>query len=133
MADHAHAHAAHAPHGDHAHAHPPINYIRIWFVLVLLLIVSVAGPMLGHQWITLVTAFGIACVKAYLVAKNFMHINLEQRFVAYVVITVLVFMLLFFAGAAPDVMKDEGSGWVKPAWKAAASAANAPEGGAAHH
>jgi caa(3)-type oxidase subunit IV len=123
MADHAHA----------AHAHPPINYIRIWFILVLLLIVSVAGPMLGHPLITLITAFGIACVKAYLVARNFMHINLEQRFIAYTVITVLVFMLLFFAGAAPDVMRAEGSGWVKPAWKAAASAANAPEGGAAHH
>ena len=133
MAAHAHEHDHAHPHGAHAHAHPPINYIRIWFVLVLLLIVSVAGPMAEIQWLTLVTAFGIACVKAYLVAKNFMHINLEQRFIAYAVITVLVFMFLFFAGAAPDVMKDEGSGWVKPAWKAAASAANAPEGGAAHH
>lgn len=128
MTAHAHAHDS-----AHGHAHPPINYIRVWFVLVLLLIVSVAGPMLGHKWLTLMTAFGIACIKAYLVAKNFMHINLEQRFIAYMIITVLVFMLVFFAGVAPDVMKHEGSGWVKPAWKAAASSANAPEGGAAHH
>ena len=46
---------------DHA-AHHPINYVRIWFILVALLIVSVAGPMLGHPVITLITAFGIACV-----------------------------------------------------------------------
>src|SRR5262245_44123489 len=117
MAQHAHADAAHADHG-------PAHYINIWFILVALLIVSVAGPMLGHKWLTLFTAFGIACIKAYLVARNFMHINLEPRFVSYVIITVLVFMLLFFAGVSPDVMKAEGSGWVKPAWQAAAADAN---------
>ena len=46
----------------------------------------------------------------------------------------LVFMLLFFAGVAPDVMKDEGSGWVKPAWKAEAAAyASGELGGDDHH
>ena len=118
---------------DHAHSDHASHYIQIWFVLVVLLIVSVAGPMLEIQWLTLVTAFGIACIKAYLVAKNFMHINLEQRFVSYAVITVLVFMLLFFAGAAPDVMKYEGSGWVKPAWQAAAAEARSGHGGAPPH
>ena len=99
-----------------------------------LLVVSVVGPMFGIKWLTLITAFGIACVKAYLVAKNFMHINVEPRFVAYLIITVLVFMLLFFAGVAPDVMKHEGAGWVKPAWKAAASSAQRlPREAAAHH
>jgi caa(3)-type oxidase subunit IV len=117
------AHDAHADHG-------PSHYINVWFILVGLLIVSVAGPMLGHPIITLITAFGIACIKAYLVAKNFMHINLEQRFISYVVITVLVFMFLFFAGAAPDVMRYEGSGWVKPAWQAAAAEARSGHGGA---
>ena len=37
--------------------------------------------MFGIQGVTLITAFGIAIVKAYLVAKNFMHINVEPRFV----------------------------------------------------
>ena len=65
--------------------------------------------MLGIKIVTLITAFGIAIVKAYLVAKNFMHINIEKRFVPYIVRTVLVFMLLFFAGVAPDVMKKDGT------------------------
>jgi caa(3)-type oxidase subunit IV len=107
MSDHAH---------EAAHAHP--NYVKIWAILVGLLVLSVLGPMLGIQAVTLITAFGIAVVKAYLVAKNFMHINIEKRFVPYAVITVLVFMLLFFAGTAPDVMKKEGTQWEKPAWKA---------------
>jgi caa(3)-type oxidase subunit IV len=102
------------------HTHHP-NYVKIWAILVALLVVSVIGPMFGVRVVTLVTAFGIAVVKAYMVAKNFMHINIAQRYVTYLVATVLVFMLLFFAGAAPDVMKPEGSNWVKPSWKEVAS------------
>jgi caa(3)-type oxidase subunit IV len=102
----------HAEHGDSF-------YVKTWAVLLVLLVISVLGPELGIQWVTLLTAFGIAIVKAYLVAVRFMHLNLTPRFVIYFVTTTLVFMLLFFAGAAPDVMKDRGRNWEKPAWIAA--------------
>lgn len=92
------------------------NYVRIWAILLALLVISVLGPMLGHPLVTLVTAFGIAVVKAYLVAKNFMHISVAPRFVGYLVATCLLFMLLFFAGTAPDVMRLEGTRWEKPEW-----------------
>ena len=92
--------------------HP--NYVKVWAILCVLLAISVAGPMLEIRAVTLLTAFGIAIVKAYLVARNFMHINLLPRYVTYLVTSVLVFMLLFFAGTAPDVMKHEGTNWVKP-------------------
>jgi caa(3)-type oxidase subunit IV len=117
---------------EHAEAHHHPNYVRIWAILLLLLVVSVAGPMIGIQWVTLLTAFGIAGVKAYLVAKNFMHLNVEKSFIAYMMVTVLLFVLLFFAGTAPDVMKHEGQRWEKPAWKAAAASAGAAHGGAHH-
>ena len=84
--------------------------------LVILLCVSVAGPFLGIFWVTMVTAFGIACVKAYMVATRFMHISFEPKFVTYIVVTALVFMLLFFAATAPDVMQAEGTQWEKPSW-----------------
>lgn len=115
---------------EHAEVHHHPNYLRIWAILLVLLVVSVAGPMAGIQWLTLITAFGIAVVKAYLVARNFMHIHVEKRFIAYAMVTTLVFVLLFFAGTAPDVMKDEGQRWEKPAWKAAEAAGSH---GAAHH
>jgi hypothetical protein len=90
--------------------------------------------MLGIRAVTLITAFGIACVKAYLVAKNFMHIDIAQRYVTYLVATCLVFMLLFFAGTAPDVMKDSGSGWEKPSWQGGGFAPPASEShGGEHH
>ena len=105
-----------------AHAHHP-NYVKIWAILVVLLGVSVIGPMVGIRAVTLLTAFGIALVKAYLVAKNFMHIDIAPRYVTYLATTCLVFMLLFFAGAAPDVMKADGHNWVKPSWQEAAAQA----------
>ena len=104
-------------HGDgHGEDHPHINYVRIWVWLVILLAISVAGPMLEIFWVTMVTAFGIACVKAYMVARNFMHLNFEPRYIIYIIVTTLVFVLLFFAAVAPDVMQPEGTQWQKPSW-----------------
>jgi caa(3)-type oxidase subunit IV len=113
---------------EEAHEDHSAYYIKIWAILVVLLIVSVAGPMVGIFWLTMVTAFGIACVKAYLVVTRFMHISEEPTFVRYLVVTALVFMLLFFAAVAPDVMKPEGSNWIKPAWLAESA-----ESAADHH
>ncbi len=109
------------------HAHP--NYFKVWAILCALLLVSITGPMLGIKAVTLITAFGIAIVKAYMVAKHFMHLNIERRYVSYLLGTVLVFMLLFFAGVAPDVMKAEGTHWTKPTWLAGTAHAEPP----AHH
>ena len=102
--------------------HP--NYVRIWLILCALLVVSVIGPMFGIQVVTLVTAFGIACVKAYLVLKNFMHLNVEKRIAAYILTTCLVFMFLLFAAVAPDVMKHEGWQWHKPKVELASASAH---------
>jgi len=99
----------HAEHTEHA-----TNYVKVWAILLVLLMVSIAGPFLEIKIVTLVTAFGIAIVKAYMVAKNFMHLNIEPRYAVYLLTTMLVFMLLFFAGSAADVMKHEGTNWVKP-------------------
>jgi len=124
MAEHAHP-ADEAAHAEHAaHAHP--NYWRVYFLLLGLLCVSVIGPMFGIRVVTIITAFGVAAYKAYLVAKNFMHINVEKPFISYLVLTVVVFMFLFFAGTAPDVMRKEGRQWVKPTWVAGTAHAAPP-------
>lgn len=102
-----------------AHAAPHhTNYVKIWAILVGLLAVSVLGPMVGVRWLTLVTAFGIAIVKAYLVARNFMHLNLEKRWVAYLLLGMLAFMAIFMGGVSPDVLKHDGANWTNDAAKA---------------
>jgi caa(3)-type oxidase subunit IV len=113
-------------------AHGSQHYVKIWGILLALLLISIGGPFIGIWWITLITAFGIAVVKAYLVAKNFMHLNVQPGFVVYLLSTVLVFMLLFFAGTAPDVMKHEGDNWVKPAVVVKGPGAHHEASGEAH-
>jgi caa(3)-type oxidase subunit IV len=92
-----------------------INYKKIYFILLGLLVVSVAGPFLGIFWVTMITAFGIALVKANLVIQNFMHLRSEKRFVKWILITSLVLMALMIAGVAPDIYKHEGQNWVNTA------------------
>lgn len=98
---------------EHTHAHSHPNYVKIWAVLCGLLVVSVLGPMLEIQVVTLITAFGIAIVKAYLVAKHFMHLDIERRFVSYILVVMIAFMLVFFGGVAPDVLEHDGHNWDK--------------------
>src|SRR5215470_12654062 len=105
-----HAHAeAQAPHA--AHHHP--NYVKIWAILSGLLVVSVTGPMIGIRVVTLIAAFGVALVKAYLVAKNFMHLDIEKPIVKWLLSLALVIMVLLYTLVAPDVQKSAGQHWTK--------------------
>ena len=95
-------------------SHPgAAHYVKIWAILLGLLIVSICGPMMGVRAITLITAFGIAIVKAIMVASEFMHLKLEKKYVSYILLTMLFLMAIFFYGTAPDVMKGEGQNWMK--------------------
>jgi caa(3)-type oxidase subunit IV len=99
---------------DHS-GHHDVNYKKIYFTLLFLLVVSIIGPEFGVLWVTLVTAFGIAVVKAYLVIENFMHLRWEKRLMKWMLTSSLVVMALMFFGIAPDVMKHEGRNWVNEA------------------
>ncbi|MFN7142792.1 MAG: cytochrome C oxidase subunit IV family protein [Myxococcota bacterium] len=112
MSDHNHGSTAHA---EAHHGHPDSYYIKIWAVLMVLLLISIFGPFIGVWIITLITAFGVAFVKAFLVAKHFMHLNTEKPIVWYMLICCLAFMVLFFAAVSPDVMNHEGRRWVNVA------------------
>jgi len=102
---------------QHAHAdaprHDETNYVAIWGVLCALLGVSVFGPMVGIRFLTLITAFGIAIVKAYMVCRYFMHLNIEKKWVVYILGFMLALMVVFFGGVAPDVSRPEGLRWQK--------------------
>ena len=109
------ADAHHAAHDDHGHGehhvHPQSHYVKVWGALMVLFFISVLGPMIGIKIVTLITAFGIAVVKASMVVKYFMHLDVEKRFVHYFLALSLAFMFLFFFAVAPDVMNHEGRNW----------------------
>ncbi len=116
--------------------HVEHNYVKIWGILIVLLIISLIGPEFGIQWLTLVTAFGIAFVKAGLVIKYFMHLTVEKKIAQYILIACLAMMALMFFGIAPDVMNHEGQNWENVAAKQEierALKANAAAGGAHGH
>ncbi len=115
--------------GEEHHDHP--NYVKVWGILVVLFMISVLGPLVGIRTITLITAFGVAVVKAWLVVRNFMHIYIEPKFIAYLGGSMLAFMVLLFFGVAPDVMEHQGLHWVNDAAKAEIARRQAEGGG--HH
>ena len=106
----AQAHPAHDPGVGHDR-----NYVKIWAILVGLLVVSVLGPMTGIRWVMLITAFGVALLKAYMVAKNFMHLDVQKPIVHWILGAALALMVLLYGALAPDVEKGSGRNWKKDA------------------
>ena len=118
---------------SHAHdAHHP-NYFKIYWILLVLFSISVSGPLLGNKTLTLITAFGIALIKAYLVAANFMHLNVEKRYVVYLLCTALALLGIFYSGVAPDVMNHRGRQWENVAAEHEVDRAMAEAGEVAAH
>lgn len=126
-ADTKHAAPAHGT-GNAGHGHGAEDeaahikhYTKIYVQLLVLFLISVGGPFvgdaIGSKAIVLVTAFGIALVKGYLVCAHFMHLNVEKKYIGYLLTTTVVFMLLFYAGVAPDVMEHHGRNWENVAAK----------------
>jgi caa(3)-type oxidase subunit IV len=107
MADHSSEH-----HGDG-------HYVRIYLILLGLLIVSILGPELEIQIVTLITAFGVAVIKARLVVNHFMHLNVEKPIIKWILGASVVLMALMWAGVAPDVQNHEGLRWENLAAQAA--------------
>ena len=126
MSEQAHnSHDEHDDHHDHHDHHGP-SYMKVYWILLALFIVSVAGPEIARifdipqPWnkiLVLTTAFGIALVKAYYVVAYFMHLKFEKKIVNYMLVTTTTFMFLFFFAIAPDIMKHEGSNWSNAAAK----------------
>jgi caa(3)-type oxidase subunit IV len=101
-----------------AETHHP-NYKKIYLTLLVLLVISIAGPFIGIGWVTLITAFGIALVKADMVVQNFMHLKWEKPIIRYVLGASVLLMILFYGAVATDVQKHEGKNWSNDAAKAA--------------
>ncbi|MFO0597815.1 MAG: cytochrome C oxidase subunit IV family protein [Myxococcaceae bacterium] len=107
-----------AKHEDHSK-----HYIKIWVALLVLLMVSLVPALVAQQMhlnitgIVVTTAFAVAFVKAYLVIKHFMHLTVEKKYVGFLMLTMLAFMLVFVGGVSPDVMKHEGQRWSNDAAK----------------
>ena len=122
MSQHHSTHEHAVGHADQVASSPAahhVNYKKIYVILLVLLGISIAGPTLGIPWLTLITAFGIAIVKANLVVQNFMHLRWEQKIMKWVLLASVVIVGLFWAAVRPDVGNHAGRNWTNDAAEAA--------------
>lgn len=110
------------------------HYVKVYLTLLVLLVVSILGPEVAPRlgqgeipglglrvstFAMLVTAFGIAVVKAWLVIKNFMHLSIERPIAKWFLAASVLLLALFWGGIAPDVQSHSGANWENLAAQAA--------------
>jgi caa(3)-type oxidase subunit IV len=85
-------------------SHSTSNYIKIFYILVVLTIVEVALVYMGLPKILLAALLVIFAVwKAALVAMHFMHLKFEKRTLAIVAITPFVLCVFLILMLMPDI------------------------------
>ena len=89
------------------------SYVAIWVWLVALLTVSLfANYLPGGRRVALLVIFGMALVKALLVAGNYMHLRWEPKFVTLALVGALACIAIFFLLLLPDMVLRDG--WNRP-------------------
>lgn len=86
----------------HSVRHP--NYVLIWGILVVALVVSLLLGFVRLPVVVPVLVFSIAIVKAWLVASYYMHLKFEPLFVALIVGSGLACLYFLFFGLVPDIV-----------------------------
>lgn len=86
--------------------HPP--YVAIWVFLLALLGVSLALGYLGNVALATTLIFGIAAVKALVVAIYYMRLKWEPNYVPWIFWIGLIFMVILFFGLIPDIVHQYG-------------------------
>lgn len=82
--------------------HPRYMYIFLWLAILTAIEVVVAIPEYSIV-IKGILLIGLACGKAFLVAAYFMHLKLEKRTLAVIVITPFLICVFLVIMLMPDI------------------------------
>jgi cytochrome c oxidase subunit 4 len=105
-----HASGHHAPEEPHAVSAPTphhhVNYLGIFFALVILTIVTVAIAFkrFDSEAINVLLALLVASVKASLVAMYFMHLKFEGKLIYFIAIVPLILCVILVCALIPDIV-----------------------------
>lgn len=95
--------------------HSKYMYIFLWLAILTAIEVGVAIPEYSII-IKAILLIGLACGKAFLVAAYFMHLKLEKRTLAIIVITPFLICVFLVIMLMPDLtLKSRLAGYEKPA------------------
>ena len=82
----------------------PKTYVMIWAILLILLFSSLGVGYLKSQMLAVVLIFGIAIIKAVIVAFYFMHLKVEVLYLKCAVLSGIFAALTLFIGVYPDAV-----------------------------
>lgn len=80
------------------------DLVKIWFLLLALLFLSIFIGMTKNVGLATVLIFGIATIKALLVALYYMGLKYEPRAVAAVLLSSLGVVIILFCYLIPDMV-----------------------------
>ena len=78
------------------------HYLIIWVWLLALVVVSVAAVAVLPKSQALLLIFAVAIVKAWLVARNYMHLKNERVIIYVIVLIPLTFVIILLFALFPD-------------------------------
>lgn len=81
-----------------------VPYVRIYWILVAALVVSLFLAVLEHHMLAASLIFAVAIVKAGLVAGYYMHLKFEPRYVLLVVLAGILCLFILFGGLLLDIV-----------------------------
>lgn len=85
-------------------AKPHVNYFSIWVWLIALTIGYILERFIGiPRNVALLAIFGIALLKALLVALNFMHLRWESPMIYMIVLVPIVLFGILLILLLPDI------------------------------
>ncbi|MCC7345200.1 MAG: cytochrome C oxidase subunit IV family protein [Deltaproteobacteria bacterium] len=80
------------------------TYIKIYFVLLAMVGVSVLLGLAGHTRIAVAGIFATALFKASLVLGYYMHLKAEKNWVKWMLGSGVACLVILFVGLVPDIV-----------------------------
>jgi len=78
------------------------HYFIVWLWLITLVLVSVTASWFLPKAQALTLIFVVAFAKAFLVARNYMHLKNEKAIYYAIALVPLTFVVIFLLGLFPD-------------------------------
>jgi cytochrome c oxidase subunit 4 len=91
-----------------AHEHPHVNYMKIFWTLLVLTVAEYFYAMLTQDSFVLLVLglMTLALVKASLVGLYFMHVKFEGKWVYALIVPACVLAVLLVMALTPDIARD---------------------------
>jgi caa(3)-type oxidase subunit IV len=78
------------------------HYLAIWYWLIALVVLSIAAAAVLPKKQALILIFSVAAIKAFLVARHYMHLKNERLLIYAIALVPLAFIIIFLFGLFPD-------------------------------